>query len=141
MIPEVSRLPGEILNQFLYYKTQDVGKKYGFYILNKCEAPMKKLVLLMVALLVLAGCAAKSGVVSNGPDTYLVSRQAATNFANLDNLKAKVLQEANEYCLSQNKNIRVVNTSVSPPDIMGNLPRATVQFMCLEKTDTDSPSP
>jgi hypothetical protein len=117
------------------------GKKCGFYILNKYEAPMKKLVLLMVALLVLAGCAAKSGVVSNGPDTYLVSRQAKTNFANLDNLKAEALQEAKEYCLSQNKNIRVVNTNVSPPHVMNNLPRASVQFMCLEKTDTDSPSP
>ena len=102
---------------------------------------MKKLVLLIVALLVLAGCATKSGVVSSGPDTYLVSRQAKTNFANLDNLKAEALQDANEYCLSQNKNIRVVNTSVSQPDVFGNLPKAAVQFMCLEKTDTDSPSP
>ena len=95
----------------------------------------------MVALLVLAGCAAKSGVVSDSPDTYLVSRQAATNFANLDNLKAEALQEANEYCLSQNENIRVVKTSESPHHIGGNYARAAVQFMCLEKTDTDSPSP
>ena len=95
----------------------------------------------MIALLVLAGCATKSGVVSAGPDTYLVTRQAKTNFANLDNLKAGTLQEATEYCLSQNKNIRVVKTSVSPPNIFGNLPRAAVQFMCLEKTDTDSSSP
>jgi hypothetical protein len=102
---------------------------------------MKKLVLLMVALLVLAGCATKSGVVSDGPDTYLVTRQGATNFANLDNLKAEALQEATEYCLSQNKNIRVVKTSESPHHIGGNYPRAAVQFMCLEKTDTDSPSP
>jgi uncharacterized lipoprotein YajG len=102
---------------------------------------MKKLFLLMIALLVLAGCATKSGVVSAGPDTYLVTRQAKTNFANLDNLKADALQEATEYCLSQNKNIRVVKTSVSPPNIFGNLPGAAVQFMCLEKTDTDSPSP
>ena len=130
-----------MLSQILYDKTEDVGKKCRFYILNKCEAPMKKFVLLMIALLVLVGCATKSGVVSGGPDTYLVTRQAATNLANLDNLKADVLQEANEYCLSQNKNIRVVNSSVSPPQIMGNTPRASVQFMCLEKTDTDSPSP
>ena len=95
----------------------------------------------MIAILALASCAGKPGVVSAGPDTYLVTRQAKTNFANLDNLKAKALQEATEYCLSQNKNISVVNSSVSPPDIFGNLPKAAVQFMCLEKTDTDSPSP
>ena len=102
---------------------------------------MKKLVLLMIALFVLAGCASKPGVVSAGPDTYLVTRQAKTNFANLENLEAEALQEATEYCLSQNKNISVVKASVSPPNIFGNLPRASVQFMCLEKTDTDSPSP
>ena len=98
---------------------------------------MRKLVLLMVALLVLAGCTAKSGVVSNGPDTYLVSRQAKTNFANLDKLKAEALQEAKEYCLSQNKNIHVVNTSESTFRVFGNLPKAKVQFMCLDKADVE----
>ena len=102
---------------------------------------MKKIVLLMISLLVLAGCTTKSGVVSAGPDTYLVTHQAKTNFANLDNLKAEALQEATEYCLSQNKNIRVMKASVSPPNIFGNLPRASVQFMCIEKTYTDSPNP
>jgi len=131
----------DILSQILYDKTVDVGKKYVFYILNKCEAPMKKLVLLMVALLVLAGCTAKPGVVSGGSDTYFVTRKAATNLANLDKLKAGAIQEASDFCLSQNKNIRVVNSSVSQPDVFGNLPKAAVEFMCLEKTDTDSPSP
>ena len=102
---------------------------------------MKKLFLLINVLLLLVGCTTKSGVVSAGPDSYLVTHQAKTNFVNLDNLKAKALQEANEYCLSQNKNIRVVKTSVSPPDIFGNLPRAAVQFMCIEKKDKDSPDP
>ena len=102
---------------------------------------MKKLVLLMIAFLALAGCTTKSVVVSASPDTYLVTRQAKTNLANLDNLKTEALQEATEYCLSQNKNIQVVKTSVSPPDLFGNLPRAAIQFKCLEKTDTDSPGP
>ena len=98
---------------------------------------MKKNFILMISLLVLAGCTTKSGVVSGGPDTYLVTNQAKTNFANLDNLKAGALQEATEYCLIQNKNIHVVKASVSPPNVFGNLPRASVQFMCLEKKDTD----
>ena len=100
---------------------------------------MKKLIMLMVALFVFTGCAAKtgSGVVSEGPDTYLVSRQAKTNFANLDNLKDEALQEAKEYCLSQNKNIHVVNTSESTFRVFGNLPKAKVQFMCLDKADVE----
>ena len=96
---------------------------------------MKKLVLLMDTLLVLAGCAAKpgSGVVSEGPDTYLVSRQAATFFSDLDNLETEAVHEASEYCLSQNKNLVVVNIiKPTPARIFGNFPRAVVQFKCVE---------
>ena len=86
----------------------------------------------MLALLLLAGCAAKpAGIVTEGPDTYMVSRQAATFFSNLDNLKAEALQEASEYCLSQNKKIQVVNTSETPPRVFGNFPRVVIQFKCL----------
>ena len=101
---------------------------------------MEKLVLLMIALLVLTGCAAKSGsgVISEGPDTYMVSRQAATFFSDLVNLKAEALLEASEYCLSQNKKIQVVNIiEPSPARVFGNFPRAVVQFKCLKKTDVE----
>ena len=105
-------------------------------------APMKKLALLFVVFLILAGCAANSGVVPIGPDTFMVSRQAASGFSGLGTLKADAFQEANQYCLSQKKNIRVVNTNESsPPYVMGNFPRAEVQFMCLEKTDVEFTRP
>jgi len=92
--------------------------------------------------LFLTGCAAKSGVVPIGPDTYMVSRQAATGFSGLGNLKAEAFQEANEYCRGQNKYIRVVNTTESaPPYVWGNFPRAEVQFMCLDKTDSELTRP
>ena len=97
---------------------------------------MKKLIMLMAALLLLASCAAKPGpgVVSEGPDTYLVSRQAATFFSDLDNLETEAVHEASEYCLSQNKNLVVVNIiKPTPARIFGNFPRAVVQFKCLEK--------
>ena len=103
---------------------------------------MKKLILLFVAMLIVSGCAANSGVVPIGPDTFMVSRQAATGFSGLGTLKADAFQEANEYCLSQNKYIRVVNTSESaPPYVWGNFPRAEVQFMCLDKSDVELTRP
>ena len=96
---------------------------------------MKKLTMLMLALFVLTGCASKpAGVVSGGTDTYLVSRQAATFFSDLNNLKAEALQEASEFCSSQNKKIQVVNIiEPSPARLFGNFPRAVVKFKCLEK--------
>jgi len=97
---------------------------------------------LLVSLLALSGCASNSGVVSIGPDTFMVSRQAATGFSGLGTLKADAFQEANQYCASQNKHIRVVNTSESsPPYVLGNFPRAEIQFMCLEKTDAELTRP
>jgi hypothetical protein len=101
---------------------------------------MKRYVL--ISLIVVSGCASNSGVVPIGPDTFMVSRQAATGFSGLGTLKADAFQEANQYCIKQNKNIRVVNTSESsPPYVMGNFPRAEVQFMCLEKSDAELTRP
>ena len=96
---------------------------------------MKKPTILMLALLVLTGCASKpAGVVSGGTDTYLVSRQAATFFSDLDKLEADALQEASEYCEGQNKKIQVVSiVEPSPARLFGNFPRAVVKFKCLEK--------
>lgn len=51
-------------------------------------------------LLVLSGCASNSGVVGTGPDTFMVSRQAATGFSGLGTLKADAIREA-EGSLSQ----------------------------------------
>ena len=98
---------------------------------------MKKLALLLVVVLFLSGCATKPGVVSSGPDTYLVYHQGATGLSDFGKLKAEALQEAKEYCLSQNKNIHVVNTSESTFRVFGNLPKAKVQFMCLDKADVE----
>lgn len=101
---------------------------------------MKKYLLL--SLLILAGCASNSGIVPIGPETFMVSRQAATGFSGLGTLKADAFQEANQYCNKQNKNIRVVNTNESsPPYVLGNFPRAEVQFMCLDKSDAELTRP
>ena len=89
--------------------------------------------LFCASILVLAGCASNSGVVPMGPDTYMVSRQAPTGFSGAGSLKAEALQEANQHCVSQRKELLVVNTNeAQPPFILGNYPRAEVQFKCVE---------
>lgn len=95
-----------------------------------------------LCLLILAGCASNSGVVPIGPDTFMISRQAATGFTGLGTLKAEAFREANQYCVSQRKHMRVVNTSESsPPYIFGHFPRSEIQFMCLEKADAELTRP
>lgn len=101
---------------------------------------MKKL--LFIFALLLAGCASNSGVVPMGQDTYMVSRQAATGFTGSGTLKADAFNEANQYCLSQGKTLQVVNTQeAQPPFILGNFPKAEVQFMCLSSNDPELARP
>jgi hypothetical protein len=86
--------------------------------------------------LLLTGCAANSGVAPLGQDTFVVSRQAATGFSGSGTLKGEALTEAGQYCASQNKSLLVTNTKeVGPPYVMGNFPKAEVEFMCLNQND------
>ncbi len=88
------------------------------------------------------GCASNSGVVPIGPDTFMISKQAATGFPGLGNLKADALKEANQYCIDHGKHLRVVNTSeTSPPYVFGNYPRAEIEFMCLDEKDAELTRP
>lgn len=105
---------------------------------------MKRVVtpLVLLAGLSLAGCASNSGVRPVGPDTFMVSRQAATGFTGLGTLKADALDEAKRYCAGQKKELQVVSTNESkPPYLLGNFPRAEVQFMCLSSTDPELARP
>jgi len=92
--------------------------------------------------ILLAGCASNSGVVPIGKDTFMVSRQAVTGFSGSGTLKAEAFKEANQYCLSQKKVLQIVNTSeAQPPYVLGNFPKAEVQFMCLEPNDSELARP
>lgn len=87
----------------------------------------------VVAGTLLAGCAANSGVAPIGQDNFVVSRQAASGFSGTGNLKAEALTEANQYCANQQKSLSVVDIrEAQPPFIMGNFPKAEIQFACID---------
>lgn len=95
-----------------------------------------------ILFIILSGCAANSGVIPIGQDTYMVSRQAATGFSGSGTLKAEAFEEARVYCKKQNKILQVVNTNeAQPPYVFGNFPKAEVQFMCLSETDPELSRP
>jgi hypothetical protein len=84
--------------------------------------------------LVVAGCAANPGIAPMGPDTYLVTRQAATGFSGAGDLKVEALREANQHCTSLGREMHMVTATESqPPYLLGRYPRAEVQFKCLPK--------
>ena len=96
---------------------------------------MRCLFMTAVAIFV-TGCAANSGVAPIGPNTFMVSRQAASGFSGSGTLKAEALNEANQFCAARDKSMYALTwTEAAPPYVMGNFPKAEVQFMCLEPTD------
>jgi hypothetical protein len=80
----------------------------------------------------LAGCASHSGVVPMGPDTYFVSRQAATGFTGMGTLKAEAYAEAGAYCSGRGKAVKVIHEEdAKPPFILGNFPKTEIRFTCV----------
>ncbi len=92
--------------------------------------------------MLVAGCASNSGIIPIGKDTYMVSRQAATGFSGSGTLKAEAFQEASAHCAKQGKSLQVVSTQeAQPPFLLGNYPKAEVQFMCLTDGDAELARP
>jgi hypothetical protein len=95
-----------------------------------------RIAITVAATLALAGCAANSGVAPTGPDSFVVSRQAATGFSGSGTLKGEALTEAGQFCASQNKTFLVTDSKeAAPPYVTGNFPKAEVSFMCLTADD------
>ncbi len=89
---------------------------------------------MLIGTLMLAGCAANSGVVPMGQGNFMVLRQAATGFSGSGNLKADALREANQYCAAQQKELKIVSSrEAEPPFLFGNFPKAEVQFTCIQR--------
>lgn len=101
-----------------------------------------KIIILIFIIFNLSGCAQKSGAFKIGPDTYMITNQAATGFSGLSTLKAEAFKEGGEFCAKQNKTLRVISTHHSrPPYVLGNFPYVEIQFMCLSKTDAELTRP
>lgn len=96
---------------------------------------MKKILMLLLCL-GLTGCAINSGVVPMGKNTFKVYRQAPTGFHSAYATKCRTLSEANQFCVDQGKSLKVLLIKEHhPPYILGNFPRAEVQFTCLDAND------
>lgn len=88
--------------------------------------------------LLATGCAANSGVVPIGADSFMVTRQAATGFSGSGTLKTDAIIEANQYCQNMNKGMKLIHAKeATPPYVLGNFPKAEIAFMCLDKNDPE----
>lgn len=82
----------------------------------------------------LIGCAANSGVVPMGGDSFMVSRQAATGFGGTGNLKAEAIKDASAHCAARGQDFQVTSaTQNEGPFVLGKYPRAEVNFRCIPR--------
>lgn len=90
----------------------------------------------------LVGCASHTGIVPMGRDTFMIAKQQATGLPGLGNLKAEIIGEASRHCAGLGKELQVVSTQeTQPPYVLGNYPRAEIQFMCLSPGDPELQRP
>jgi hypothetical protein len=76
---------------------------------------MRRSLAMLIAAAAMAGCASHTGVVPTGQDSYMIAKQAATGFPGLGNLKAEALQEANQYCRGEGRELLVTRTMETQP--------------------------
>lgn len=81
--------------------------------------------------ILLTACAVNPGVSPLGSGKYHVSRQGATGASSIGVLQKETLKEAQEFCAKNGKDFEVLGQRQSkPPYILGNFPRAEVEFAC-----------
>jgi hypothetical protein len=82
----------------------------------------------------ISGCAGSSGIIQLSNNTYMVSRTSAAGaFADMSNLKASVIREANQFAESKGK-VAVAKASHETIPAHG-FPSYEYQFILLDKND------
>ncbi|MEC7941725.1 MAG: hypothetical protein VX212_15070 [Pseudomonadota bacterium] len=92
-----------------------------------------KEIFLGLSLFVLAGCATTTtGPTPSGKGQYVMSRQEGALPSGSEPLLQEVLEQANNFCKSLEKELEVIDTHENQgPFIFGNYPKATIRFKCL----------
>jgi hypothetical protein len=89
----------------------------------------------VIVTVLISGCTTSSGVVSTGPDTYMIAR-TEWGFRGPAKVKAAAIKEADAYCKKHGKVIKVTKT-VEIGLKFGSEPAAEVYFKCLNPNDPE----
>jgi hypothetical protein len=84
----------------------------------------------LVAALALAACAASTGVIPIGSDTYSISHRDNGPLSSLGALKAAAYKDATAYCAAKDKKMQVLRSN-DVPRSLGQFPETEVQFTCI----------
>lgn len=97
---------------------------------------MKYTIALTLALLCPAAFAGNTGVISDGPDSYLIMRTGKTGFVSSSSLQKKAYEEATEFCQAKSLVMQTISMESQRARPFGGFPEATLRFRCVSQTGT-----
>jgi hypothetical protein len=86
--------------------------------------------LIAVSVLTLTACAASTGVIPIGNETYSISHRDNGPLSSLGALKAAAYKDAAAYCAAKDKKMQVLRSN-DVPRSLGQFPETEVQFTCI----------
>jgi hypothetical protein len=92
---------------------------------------MREKVVLFAAAAALAGCAASTGILPAGPDTYTVTEQFAPIRGGSTHAEQEALTEANAYCAGQGRQLLATDMKTPPSANPWGTTGYSVTFRCL----------
>lgn len=95
---------------------------------------MRNSVIFLPFALLVTGCGTTGtdGVVSIGPDMYMIGRQGGLTDFSGSAVKARLYQEANNYCSEKNRDMVPLNSN-GQDSAGGTYASAEIQFRCVPK--------
>jgi hypothetical protein len=92
---------------------------------------MKAIVFLTCALASSIAIAGNTGVISDGPDSYLIMRTGKTGFVSSSSLQKKAYKEASDYCAKKSLVMQTISMDSKRARPFGGFPEATLRFRCV----------
>ncbi|MFC7300291.1 SHOCT domain-containing protein [Cognatiluteimonas weifangensis] len=101
---------------------------------------MKRAIALALVLLCPAAFAGNTGVIPDGPDSYLIMRTGKTGFVSSSSLQKKAYEEASQFCQSKSLVMQTISMTSKRARPLGGFPEATLRFRCVGQAGSASQS-
>lgn len=86
--------------------------------------------LVIIAVLMIAGCASQSGVMPDGPNAYRVIVSGKSGFVSTGKLKISAYQQATRFCASNGKRAETIADNSVENGFL-RFPTADIRFQCV----------
>jgi hypothetical protein len=95
---------------------------------------------LLVALISGGAVAGNTGVIPDGPDSFLIMRTGKTGFVSSSSLQKKTYEEATDFCEEKSLIMQSISMDAKAARPLGGFPEATLRFRCVSPGVPDTGS-